>query len=227
MNRCLGIMFQNEAHWLSLHLPHLVSENYDIVMLDGGSTDDSAMIADEFATVISYHQFNNNWSEQVNSLIELGLKRNYKYMLRLDPDELMFRDEIDAVFNLLEYQRYQSVALPRFNFEFDRNHYSKELFPDYQTRGFELSEVSFSGKVHERINLPPITIDSCCIYHYEGLNNMQYRTLKGINYKRIADGLPVLDSLPRDIAAQPMNYRPHVPFLGQQPVEFKNARAPF
>lgn len=227
MNRCVGIMFQNEAHWLQLHLPHLVSDSYDIVMLDGGSTDDSAMVANKFTSVISYHQFNYNWSEQVNWLLQVALKKGYKYMLRLDPDELMFKDEIEKIFNLLEFQQYQSIALPRFNFEYDRKHYSKQLYPDYQARGFEIAEVSFSGKVHEHINLPPIYVDDCCIYHYEGLNTMQYRTLKGINYKRIAEGLPVLDALPRDIAAQPMQYRYRVPFVGQQPVEFKNERTPF
>jgi len=227
VNRCIGIMFQNEEHWLSLHLPNLISDDYEIIMLDGGSTDNSAAVADHYADHVGYNEFVYDWSRQVNTLSEFALKHHYKYMLRLDPDELMFRDEINKVFDILEYDKYKSIALPRFNFERDRQHWCSNLYPDWQSRAYEITEVSFTGKVHEQASLSPVLIDDYSIYHYEGLNNMPYRTLKGLNYSRIAEGLLPLEVLPREIAATPMAYRLRVPFIGRQPVEFKNIRAPF
>jgi hypothetical protein len=220
-------MFHNEAHWLRLHLPHLISEHYDLVMLDGGSHDDSAAIARMYRAKVTNYDFEFDWSKQANTLLKFAKVNGYKNMVRLDPDELMFVDDIKELFD--ELKNTELIYLPRFNFESDRHHYCAELYPDFQARAYQLEAVHYQGIVHEGVSGFKNSKFSMHthIYHYEGLNSMRYRTLKAVNVQRYAQMLSRLEELPREYASVEMKPRRNVEFNFPQPAAFINIKAPF
>jgi len=220
MKLCLAIAFQNEANWLRLHLPVLVHADVDgLVGLDGGSHDDSAAVVHSHVGSVHKHHFNYHWGDHMNALIEAARSEGFDAVLRLDPDELMFPGHINQVRSYLK--KFSVLRFPRINFEVDRCHWCKQLWPDYQARAFCLDkDIYYVNRVHELLSLPANTtvkdVKEWPIFHYEGIKPGPERQLKGINYWRLEHGLePLKQLLPN---TPPFEPRPHEPFLQPQPI---------
>jgi hypothetical protein len=226
----LVFFYQNEEHWLRLHLPTLmrVSEfmSVDLVGLDGGSEDFSSSIIREFGGKTFSRPFD-NFGEQAEALLRLCESLGYNFILRLDPDELMFPEQMTQVFSFL-MQGAGAISMSRFNFEEDRWHYRPDVFPDMQVRGIDTRCCKYVGAVHESVlcKTEIVMAPDISIFHYEGLNTPEHKMLKHINYKRMVKHLPRFEKLPEEYVGISMRHRERIEFSGRQPAYF-NSRAPF
>jgi len=233
MTTCIGFMFQNEEHWLRLHLPVWAKANLPLVALDGGSTDRGADIIRDYNGVVFHRPFDFNFGKQANALFDCCDGERYSSVIWLAPDELMHPHDLVAIAKQLEAGA-QAISFPRWNFVKDRYHVSPNQYPDHQLRAWWLREgVRVKGAVHETvyesIRLKGWAIEGSDkhIYHYGGINPLTHLALKHINYQRIEQGLPVLTELPDDV--QTGDYIKHVHFTGTQPLspEEVGIHAPF
>jgi len=230
MTTCIGMMFQDEAHWLRLHLPILAESGLPIVALDGGSKDDGASVIREYEGVVYRRKFEHDFGAQANALFDCCDGEHYSSVIWLAPDELMYPEDLLTIAELLKTEN--AMAFPRFNFMKNRLHVSPEAYPDYQIRAWKLrNNIRVSGSVHETVYKSimgkgwMINQQQMHIYHYGGINPMTHLALKHINYQRIEQGLPVFDELPEGMNAG--EYPKHVLFSGKQPLEPIDIHAPF
>lgn len=225
MTTCIGMMFQDEEHWLRLHLPIIAESGLPIVALDGGSKDGGADVIRDYEGVVYRRKFEHDFGAQANALFDCCDGEHYTSVIWLAPDELLFPDDLKAIAKSLETGN--AFSFPRYNFIKDRYHVSPEMYPDYQIRAWRLRQnIRVSGAVHETVYKSimakgwTIELLPMHIYHYGGINPMTHLALKHINYQRIEKGLPVLDQLPDGMTAG--EYPVHVAFSGKQPIEVSN-----
>ena len=235
MRFCLAMAFQDEAHWLKLHLPRILEATSidGVVALDGGSQDDGPEILVELGAIVYWRPFDWDFAAHMNALIECCEAEGYDAMLRLDPDELMWPADVDAVAAALK--RHIAVKLPTYHFEDDRHQWMPQHYPDFHIRAWRLDEdaVRYKGKVHEwpkrggeRLMAYEINAH---LYHYEGIRpHSERRRLKHLNYQRLKAGKDALPELPAGVRVNG-KYRPREPFAELQPLapEEIGARAPF
>lgn len=242
----LGIVCLNEAPWLHLHLPAMLraAAISGVVCVDGGSTDRSPDIVRAIATVagrpseVQVRPWGWHFADQQNAVIDLAEARGYDALLKWDPDELMFPDQIDGAANLIAMGT-KAIAFPRLNFEYDRLHYAPYTNPrdllDFQTRMHVLGQgFRWRGQLHASVNAWDIWSEDrsadnatprelvrllhAWIYHYEGIKPMEQRALKWLNYARVREGQPPLDVLPDGYHIPTAPARWIVPFVGAQPL---------
>ena len=254
MKLALGVNFQNNSHWLALHLPAMLSAGGirnaaidGVVAIDGGTTDNSMTVVRQVCAQydvpldLTEVPFTWDFGTQQNNVVRRAEELGYTHLLKWDPDELMFPEAIQQV-RLLFGAGYVALWLPRINFEKSRFEYCPELYPDWQGRAWELNRgISWEGVRHATIGaslsalgLTSITlfgkpvvikVPDCPIFHYEGLNDGYYRRLKQLNYEETARGNPPLSYLPPE--AEPVPYRHRIPFVGHQPYVEGGPLAPF
>lgn len=235
MRFCVALAFQNEAHWLRLHLPRILeAESIDgIVALDGGSQDDGPEILVSLGAIVWWRPFDWDFGAHKNGLIEACEDGGYDAMLLLDPDELMFPEDVDRIADTLEMAT--AVKFPTYHFEGDRYHWMPHFHPDPHIRAWRLdqSPIRYQGLVHEWPHqhgeiVEAVALD-CHLYHYSGIQprTEQYR-LKHINYARIKSKLEPFRELPAGMDGS-IPYRPRERFEGPQPLDpdVIGARAPF
>lgn len=236
MKICLAFLFQNEAHWLNQHMPVWNKVPWHgIVALDGGSADESVSIVKSYGGSVFKRPFDWSFREQLNALIWHCEMSGYDALVRLDPDELMFPDDLNLVIDYL--QRGQGAIMwPTVNFEKDRNHWMPDKYPDYHIRAWHLNKgVKYDGIVHigpdqslAEAGIVPLVLRNIHLYHYEGLRSDPARRLKHINYALLAKGETPLTTLPPNDEGQ-LGWRPYEPYRLLQPLapEEIGLRAPF
>ncbi len=226
----LGMMVYNEAHWLKLHLPIMLAAVDGVVAVDSASTDGTPELLESMGVQVFQHEFHCNWGEHFNHVIRHAEALGYDTMLRLDPDECMFADDIRLVRNLLG--KHHLLRLPRFHFWEDRLHYVPEKFPDWQWRAWRLNEgVYLEGQYDEMVVGSPewrigeyyapdderhiLDMLDCPIYHYGDLVNPAVR-YHHPNRNRLPDSVTHI-------------WRNAIPFEREQPLDpsIIGLRAPF
>ncbi len=234
---CIGYMTFNELKFCQIHLKAIKEYKLPVVVVDGGSTDGTQEFLRKNNFDWTEIPFKNDWGQQANNLLQFALENDYGYMLRLDPDEMMFLDGIHEIIMLLS--KYDAIMLPRFNFEGDVFNYSSLLWPDIQCRAYDLSKVYYVGKVHERLtgyiketnlNFDPTNYNDglrTTIYHYEGLLDKKKRFLKGMNYQRIVEGKEPLTELPEQYENYDFGLRHREPFPYNIPLGIKTYETTF
>jgi len=156
----LAMIAQNEAS----HIPASIAQFYqaidDIVLVDGGSKDDTIMWAKRMGARVFERPFDNDFSAQKNFAID-KLETDWIYLH--DPDERL-EPTVAEILNLLidpAGQKYlqKGGVLPRTEKLFDcfgiaRKNFIdgvfSEVYPDYQYRLFK-NYCRFEGKVHEEV----------------------------------------------------------------------------
>lgn len=227
MRVCLAFMMLNEAHWLHLHLPSVLSAfDFDgIVALDGGSTDDSVTIVRQCGGTVYHRQWDWNFGAHANAMVVCAESAQYDIILQTAPDELW-----DKLPDLRSLPPRVGWAFPRYNFVADRLHLSAnpDWYPDYQLRAWRLNEgVRFRGVVHEMPQLPSIEYKHTHIYHYGSIAPLRQRMTQYENYRRIQRGEPVVATIPDDMVG--MDYPDRHAFVGTQPLDPRliGEKAPF
>jgi hypothetical protein len=236
MKICLAFLMQNEEHWLKLHMPVWAKAVHSgFVCVDGGSTDESKRIARSYDAMIFERPFNWDFRDQLNFMIEQCENAGYDALVRLDPDELMFPDDISLVIQYLN-RGIEAIMWPTVNFEKDRRHYMPDKYPDFHWRAWHLNKgVRYEGRVHigpdqslQKNNLVTLMLPNVNLYHYEGLRTDPARRLKHVNYARLGQGLPALAEIPPGDEGQ-TGWRDHAPYPFLQPLDPDKIglRAPF
>lgn len=228
MRFALGVRFQNEAQWLALHLPIMREAVDGIVAIDGGSEDGGADVIRALGGQVQDVPFAWDFGAQANALVCFAEACGFDVLLRLDPDEVMFRSDI-AKMRVHFEAGFDAVSTASHHFCRDRFHYCPQFEPDRHYRAFRLFRgFHYVNRLHEtpvlhgarrlRSDLP--------VFHYGLLEDRDTRRLQYANYGRIAQGLQPLPALTEDCPE--WDYPPHVPFEGEQPLDPHEigARAP-
>jgi len=147
-----------------------------------------------------------DFGAQRNRLIETGERTGFDWMIQLDSDECMFPEDIETVKSLMTPAN-RLIALPRYEFVRDLEHYDPRGYPDYQRRAFRLGVgYRFGRRVHEGLyrRFSPLSetrlkrgvlSDDTPIYHYGRVKSPAELALKFHNYARIARGEAPVDDL--------------------------------
>lgn len=193
MRLCLAFLFQNDLHWLRLHLPTLLSADcFDgVVGLDGGSTDGSAAYLRELDVTVYERPFEWDFAAQVNALIDHCEQDGYTHLLRTDPDELWHPGELVS---LRAMGAHDALAFRRYNFVRDRRHVAPAWYPDWQTRFWKLhAGIRLHRAVDEVMIGGASTLHpSMHIYHYGCITPFRMKYTQFVNYDRVRAGLPPL-----------------------------------
>lgn len=231
MRLALAFMMQNDLPWLGLHLPvYRASGAFDgVVALDGGSDDESMFYVESLGGTVYRRPFNWDFGAQANTLRLMCQAEGYDALLRIDPDECMFPEDMWKVRYALEANPMRLLGLARRNFVKDRLHVHPDWFPDFQWRAWWLNSGTHyddKAKVHElptgdRLELPDVTL-----FHYGYIIDDSERAYKIAVY----DALQRNGALPSkaDYADWKLSI-PNVPYDGIQPLDpaVIGARAPF
>ena len=148
-----------------LHIPATIPQFYrlvdDIVVIDGGSKDDTVLWCERLGARVIHHPFENDFSAQKNRAIE-ALDTEWIYLH--DPDERLeptLLEILPLLINIPDGQTALMAAgiLPEKDSFFDcfgipRKNYidgiQTEIYPDYQYRLFR-NYCRFEKPVHESI----------------------------------------------------------------------------
>lgn len=225
MKFVVAMMMQNESAWIKLHLPVLLSASAvdGCVIIDGGSTDDSVAVAESLGATVIYRPWDWKPKDQENAVIQLAEWMGYDCILLTAPDELWFPQHIDEMKALMEDAKTFALRFPTYNFVKDRRHYApdKPFFPDMHERVWRLGlGIRHVGDLDSTPSFSPEQATTCLhlpMYHYSHIKPRDWYRLKGINFHRVKDGLPPLDTLPEEVTPEPYPY--HVPFGGMQPLD--------
>lgn len=207
-------MVQNEANWLRLHLPHLIPTVDGLIIVDGGSTDDSVSVARELGASVYEHSFEQNYGKQAQYLLDCAEQEGYDAFLRLDPDETLFAHDVDAIRVTLNANPKQILQFPRINFVKDRLHYSTTLEPYDQFRAWGLGfGIRYHDvRVHETPTVPDgviVTRVPQTIYHYGWIKPPKVKADTHRLYKKLGGANePFSDT----------EYPPHEPYIGLHPI---------
>lgn len=220
----VGLMAQNEAAWLRLHLPVVTQAAIDgLIVVDGGSTDDTAAAAESFGATVVRRAWDWRPCDQENAVIEAAERAGYDALLLTAPDELLWPHHIDMIRFYLETGQARAVGFPTFNFVRDRRHYApdKPYYPDWHTRAWVLGQgVRHVGAIDSVPNIPgedTAFLPHVHLYHYSHIKDRRFYAWKGVNFNRVKDGLPPLDT-PWEWC-DPAPYPRHIPFDGSQPLD--------
>ncbi len=155
-----------------IHIPATIPQFYnvadDIVVVDGGSTDDTVQWCERLGARMIHHPFENDFSAQKNRAIE-ALDTDWVYLHdpdeRLDPPLLevisMLIDDVEGQRALMmagilcipgdleegEAAKYDCFGIARKNII---DGIQTDIYPDYQYRLFR-KYCRFEGPVHEEI----------------------------------------------------------------------------
>jgi len=158
----LGVAMIMQDEWK--HIPVALAQFYhctqDIVVVDGGSVDDSVYWAEKMGARIFHRPFDNDFSAQKNFAIE-QLSTDWVYFH--DPDERLEPTLLDILSLLIEgngqrflmgagiipenTKPFDCFGIPRKNFI---DGIQTPIYPDYQYRLFK-NYCRFEGVVHEQI----------------------------------------------------------------------------
>lgn len=232
MKTALGMIFKNEQQMLTRHLWKVSKPFYGSIFLDDNSTDKSVEIikmggCQSMFKIIDNQQKNLTFAEKRNLIIREAEILGCDSIVMLDADEAMFRKDIKAIIKMLKTT--EAIALPRYEFGWDSNHYDPSLYPDYQGRAFQLNKgYHYQGNLHEVLfkgdsQKSVFEEDGFCkatketIFHYGRCKTKQEIWERYHRYQQILDGVEVTDEkAPEDVSVDNL-WQNVVEFKGRQP----------
>ena len=189
----VGILCQDNANTLPRLLSQVSPIAEEVLLIDGGSTDDTPKIASMFSNVrLISRRFDGNFAKQRN----FGMEHlRTEWMLFMDSDELLGPNLIAILPDVLA-TRFHCARIPRYWLsQEDPPLYieAPKLYPNYQTRLIRnRPEIRFDENrpVHERIRRenrgPRLTLKYSHFLHYcFAWNSREDRLKKAEFYKTI------------------------------------------
>jgi len=124
------------------HIRPLVTR---IVMIDGGSTDNTVALAEPYVDTLKISSFQGHFAEQKN----IAMKYVYTdWTLFPDPDERFSKDAFKKIPDMIEQNEIDCYKFPRR--EIIDGEEDGETYPDYQSRLFR-SYCRFIRPIHEEV----------------------------------------------------------------------------
>lgn len=221
----LAFMMQDSLPWIGLHLPLFrASGVFDgVVALDGGSTDESVFYVESLGGSVYHRKFDWKFGEQAQCLVNLCEAEGYDAMLRIDPDECMFSEDMRKVRTTLEHFPDKLIGLSRRHFIGDRLHVHRDWNYDPQWRAWALHRgVHYpeGQRVHEVPSWKDgeqMLLSDVYLFHYGYLEPAPQRAYKIAMYDAIQHGKPLPTKA--EYANWPPLDIPSVPFDGRQPLD--------
>lgn len=136
----------NEAAWIRGALQNSAPFVDEIIVVDGGSTDDTVAIATEFGALVIHEP----WSEHFANQRNVGLGRaTGDWILVMDPDETHERSLLESLQDFAaNTEGFDIVGFPRRNLI---DGIQTDAYPDVQWRYFKNGlGIKFYGRLHER-----------------------------------------------------------------------------
>lgn len=135
----------NESKFISTALDNVREYVDEIIVVDGGSIDNTVKIAEKFGAKIFFHKWNNDFSEQRNNAINHATK---EWILFIDADEVYEEQLLDK----LKLWINNNIGIDMF--AFPRKNYidgiQTSAYPDKQLRLFKNNKIiKYVNKVHE------------------------------------------------------------------------------
>lgn len=194
------MMVQNMAKTLPITLESLNKVYDDLILVDGGSNDETCNIGLNYGARIIHSPWPGNHSDQRNVYLKAV---NTDWIFILDGDEFI---DIKTL-NFLESLRSNNYSSLTDNYwlnrkwicPFDQEFFitSKPHFPDWQRRLFcQKSDIYYQGKIHEilyGLEYEGEILEDLSIYHLDlFITNNQEREQKVLKYSSIEKeaGLP-------------------------------------
>lgn len=138
----------NEENHLRECLESVKDLSWEIVIVDGGSTDQTIQIAKEFGARIIETENLQNFHINKNKAIDAALG---DWVLQLDADEIVTRELKEEIQKVVEDQKYNGYWIPRRNFFLTRFLTKGGQYPDYTLRLYRKGKGRLPGKdVHEQ-----------------------------------------------------------------------------
>lgn len=124
------------------HLRPLVDR---IVMIDGGSEDDTVKLAEPYVDTLRILPFKGHFAEQKNEALKLTYT---DWTLFLDPDERLDSCDVSKIRAMIDQDEFDCYKFPRR--EFIDGEERKEPYPDLQARLFR-TYCRFVRPIHEEL----------------------------------------------------------------------------
>ncbi len=203
----LAMIAQNEAEHIASSIAQFFNVVDDIVVVDGGSNDDTGKWARKMGARVIEHPFENDFSAQKNRAIE-SLQTDWVYLH--DPDERLEPTFLDIIKLLTTYggqqwlfrngeilpasgEIYDCIALPRRNYI---DGIMTEIYPDYQYRFFR-QHCRLEGTVHEELtgfskrtelDFKRSSLENPPRFHILHYKSLKTQEQQNTFYKRIEEG---------------------------------------
>ena len=146
MNLSVCIIAKNEEKNIRRCLESLKSYNFEIVVVDTGSTDDTEKIAQQYTDRVYHFQWKNNFSSARNFAISKSTKT---YVMSIDCDECIDYIDVKKLQNLLA-ERKKQVGRIKI-----RNHLTKsgtgQETTEWINRIFSKELYHYEGCIHEQV----------------------------------------------------------------------------
>ena len=141
------IIAKNEEKNMEEFLTRIKPYDWEIIVLDTGSTDRTKEIALQYADIVSDFVWINDFSAARNRSMELA---NRDYILVLDCDELLTEIDPEGIIQLIESHPHDAGYIIRKNFFFT-NQGELAVGTEYTERIFPKAEYHYELTIHEQL----------------------------------------------------------------------------
>lgn len=152
------MIVKNEEENLEKCLKAISNYNFQIVIVDTGSSDNTKKVASKYTDCVYDYKWNNNFSDARNYAIS---KVKTEYVLIVDADEVLISVDYNKLIKCIEDNKDKVGRIERDN-EFVREG-KKYISKEKVNRLFSKNKYKYEGSIHEQI----VSIDG---YKYETYN---------------------------------------------------------
>ena len=141
----VALVTYNQGELLKACLESVAKESDEIVLIDLGSTDQTAKVTESFQAKIFTHQ-QVDYVEKVRNFSVS--KTAGDWVLILDPDERMNPILWEKLKTIVSENKFDAVNIPRKNIFFGKWIAHTNWWPDKHVRFFKKGKVKWSDKIH-------------------------------------------------------------------------------
>lgn len=152
------IITKNEADKMDKFLSKLRPYDWEIVVVDTGSTDGTREIAEKYADKLADFEWIQDFAAARNFSISLA---SNEYILVLDCDEYLINIDIGQILQLIQENPNKMGCLGRIN-HYEANE-TDTLCVDYVERLFSKNLFHYKGAIHEQL----VPLDGVSYFYYQ------------------------------------------------------------
>lgn len=152
------IITKNEADKMEKFLSKIRPYDWEIVVVDTGSTDGTREIAEKYADIVGDFEWIQDFSAARNYSISLA---SNEFILVLDCDEYLVNIDVPEILRMIEENPEKMGCLGRIN-HYEINE-TDTLYVDYVERLFSKNLFHYKGAIHEQL----VPFDEVSYFFYQ------------------------------------------------------------